>query len=162
MKPQQATGRPLSADEQDVCGLYHQILEAWNDRDAGAMAALFTEDGDMIGFDGSQFKGRAGIATHLDEVFTSHRTGTYVGKVKYGRFLGPDVAVINAVAGMVLFGESDINPALNTIHTLVAVRQNDAWRVAVLQSTPAQFHGRPEQAHKLTNELRQMIKQVEQ
>jgi len=31
--------------------LYQQLLDAWNKRQAGEMAALFTEDGSVVGFD---------------------------------------------------------------------------------------------------------------
>ena len=34
--------------------LYEQILIAWNQQDAAAMAARFEEDGNIVGFDGSQ------------------------------------------------------------------------------------------------------------
>jgi len=36
-----------------VEALYRTLLERWNDRDAGGFAELFTEDGSVVGFDGS-------------------------------------------------------------------------------------------------------------
>ena len=47
------------------------------------------------------------------------------------RFLTPDVAVLRAVAGMVPPGQSDLNPAVNAVQTLVAARQDGQWRIAV-------------------------------
>jgi hypothetical protein len=54
-------------------------------------------------------------------------------------------------------GKSDINPAVNTIQSLVAVKQAGQWRIALYQNTPAQFHGRPELSQALTEELRQLL-----
>jgi hypothetical protein len=54
-------------------------------------------------------------------------------------------------------GQSDLNPAVNTIQTLVAVKRAGKWRIAIFQNTPAQFHGRPELAQALTEELRQLL-----
>jgi uncharacterized protein (TIGR02246 family) len=73
------------------------------------------------------------------------------------RFLTPDVAILRAVVGRVPPGQSDLNPAANAVQSLVAVKQDDQWRIALFQNTPAQFHGRPELAQKLTEELRQLL-----
>jgi hypothetical protein len=61
---------------------------------------------------------------------------------------------------MVPPGQTDINPAVNTIQTLVAVKRDGTWRIALFQNTPAQFHGRPELVQQLTEELRQLLAQV--
>lgn len=67
-----------SREESQVRELYHQLLDAWNQRDARSFAALYEEDGNQIGFDGSQVN-----------------------------------------------GQSDINPAVNAIQSLVAVKRED-------------------------------------
>ena len=71
--------------------------------------------------------------------------------------LAPKVSLVRAVAGMVPDGRRDLNPALNTIHTLTAVEAGGTWRVAMFQSTPAAFHGRPDLAQALTEELRALL-----
>jgi hypothetical protein len=63
---------------------------------------------------------------------------------------------------MVPPGQAKLNPAVNTIQTLVAVRQAAVgqavgWRTAVYQNTPAQFHGRPDLAEALTQELQELL-----
>jgi hypothetical protein len=74
------------------------------------------------------------------------------------RLLSPDVAILRAVAGMVPPGESDINPEVNAVQTLVAVKQQNNWIIALFQNTPAAFHGRPELSERLTEELRQALR----
>jgi hypothetical protein len=61
------------------------------------------------------------------------------------------------VSGIVSAGQTDLNPAANSIQTLVAAKQAGQWRIAVYQNTPAAFHGRPELAEALTQELRQLL-----
>ena len=50
-----------------------------------------------------------------------------------------------------------LNPGLNAVQTLAAVRPVGQWQVAVFQNTPAPFHGRPEAAAPLTQELRELL-----
>jgi uncharacterized protein (TIGR02246 family) len=137
--------------------LYDQLLDCWNQRSAGDFAALFSENGSVVGFDGSQMHGRAAIAAELGRIFADHQTAPYVGKVREVRLLAPDVALLRAIVGMVPPGQADINPAVNAVQSLVATRQAGAWRIALFQNTPAQFHGRPDLAEQLTSELRQLL-----
>jgi methyltransferase (TIGR00027 family)/uncharacterized protein (TIGR02246 family) len=138
--------------------LYRDLLEAWNRRDAAAMAALFTHDGSLVGFDGSQIDGgRAAVEAHLAPIFASHATPAYVGKVREVRALATNVSLVRAVTGMVQEGRRELNAALNTIHTLVAVEAGGMWRAAMFQSTPAAFHGRPDLVRALTDELRELL-----
>lgn len=152
-QPQDGT----SPDELAVRMLYQRMLEGWNARSADAFAAQFAEDGDTIGFDGSQLLGRATIATELRRIFADHQTAAYIAKVRSVRFLASDVALLRAVVGMIPPGQSDVNPAVNTIQTLLALRREGNWHIALLQNTPAQFHGRPELVEQLTEELRQLL-----
>jgi uncharacterized protein (TIGR02246 family) len=146
-----------SRDAADIGTLYQQLLETWNRRDAAAYAALFAEDASVIGFDGSQMNRRAEIATQISQIFADHPTSRYVGKIREVRPLAPDVAILRAVVGMVPPGQSDLNPDVNAIQSLVAARHNGRWLIALFQNTPAQFHGRPELAQQLTEELRQLL-----
>ncbi len=71
--------------------------------------------------------------------------------------LAPGAVLLRAVAGIVPAGATDLNPALNAVQTLVAVRRGDAWRIALFQNTPAQLHGCPDLAESLTQELRALL-----
>ena len=152
--------RPLDrqpSSDSEIRTLYQQLLGAWDKRDAATFAALFAEDGNLVGFDGSQMNGRVEIESQIGQIFADHPTAGYVGKIREVRFVTPEVAILRAVAGMVPPGQSDLNPAVNTIQSLVAVQHERTWRIAFYQNTPAQFHGRPELAQQLTDELRQLL-----
>jgi uncharacterized protein (TIGR02246 family) len=143
--------------ETEVEALYHQLLRCWNKRDAAGMASLFTEPGNTVGFDGSQINGQAEISETIGQIFADHQTAAYLGKVREVRLLAADVALLRAVVGMIPPGESDIKAEVNAIQSLVAVKRGDDWRIELFQNTPAQFHGRPDLAEALTEELRQLL-----
>lgn len=153
-----SSAEPLPADEMAaVVALYEQLLASWNGRDTASYAALFAPDGSIVGFDGSQVNGPAAIAAHLGQIFADHPTPTYVAKVREARALGQDVVLLRTVSGLLPRGQADLNPAANAIQSLVAVRYDGAWRIALFQNTPAQFHGRSELVDQLTAELRELL-----
>lgn len=155
----QISGPPTPGPQESaISGLYRQLLDAWNRRDAAAYAALFQENGNIVGFDGSQHEGRSGIEADIGHIFADHQTAAYVAKIRDVRLLGPNVGLLRAVAGMVPPGQTDLNPAVNAVQILVAARHDGQWRIAHFQNTPAQFHGRPHLSEALTEELRQLLR----
>jgi len=156
--PKDRKNDPESDDGAKVRLLYQTLLEAWNDKDAHEMAELFSESGTVVGFDGSQMDGRKQIESVLGQIFADHPTPVYVAVVRGVRFLALGVALLRAVAGMVPRGQFDINPALNAVQTLIATKEQDRWRLALFQNTPAAFHGRPELSDQLTEELRRALR----
>lgn len=144
-------------NQKKVTALYQQLLDAWNNQNARGMADLFAEDGEQIGFDGSQSIGSSDIFAHLEPIFKHHRTARFVSKVKSVCFLSQDIAILRAIAGMVPPGQSDINPSVNTHHTLVVQEIEGELRIILFQNTPAQYHGRPELVEQMTEELRQLL-----
>jgi uncharacterized protein (TIGR02246 family) len=144
-----------SNHETQIRELHRQLLDAWNKRNAQDFAALYEADGNQIGFDGSQMNGQVEIQEHLSQIFADHMTAAYVSKVREVRFLNDETAILRAVVSMIPHGQTDINPALNAVQSLVAVRRGNQWKVALFHNTPAAFHGRPEAVAQLTEELRQ-------
>jgi uncharacterized protein (TIGR02246 family) len=136
-----------------VQGLYEELLTAWNNHDAHRYAALFAEDGSLIGFDGSHVDA-SDVEAHLARIFADHPTAPYVWKVSEVRPLGGDIVLLRARVGMVPPGKAEVNPAANAVQSLVAVRQDGTWRIALFQNTPAQYHGRPDLADEHTAEMR--------
>jgi uncharacterized protein (TIGR02246 family) len=140
-------------EHERALALYQRLLEAWNRRDADGFASLFTTDGNTVGFDGSPLDGREDLASSLRSIFADHVTATYVAKIREVRALGPGVTLVRAVVGMVPPGKTELNPATNAIQSIVVVDDGAEPRVALLQNTPAAFHGRPALASELTKEL---------
>jgi uncharacterized protein (TIGR02246 family) len=137
----------------EIEALYRQIIDGWNGHDSEAFAAPFGADGEMIGFDGSHVHGRDAIAESMSAIFTDHETAPYVMKVKEVRRLGDDAELLLAAAGMVPPGKQELEPSRHTWQTVLAARRDGEWKVVLFQNTPAQFHGRPEEVQRFTEDL---------
>jgi len=146
-----------SATDRDVREIYRQLLQAWDKRNARDYALLFTADGYIVGFDGSQVSGQNEIGAHVTKVFSHHQTGRYTSIVRSVSSLTPDVAMLTAVVGTVPARKEELEPALNAVQTMIAVRKRDGWKIALFQNTPAAWHGRPDDTKKLTEELRKAL-----
>ena len=143
-------------DENKVRSLYKQLLESWNNHNVAGFANLFADDGNSVGFDGSQMNGRKQINDEIAQIFAHHKVASYVGIIREIRPLAATVFVLRAVAGMIPPGASAINPAVNAIQTLIAQKEQEQFRIAIFHNTPAAFHGRPELSMQLTEELQQV------
>jgi uncharacterized protein (TIGR02246 family) len=140
-------------ERSDIEDLYRRLLDAWNQRDAVAMADCFSPNGTMIGFDGSTEVGADAIAAHLAPIFRDHPTAAYVHIVEDVTELAPGVSMLRASVGMVPRGKAQLNPAANAIQCCVARQGDDGWKVELFQNTPAAFHGRPHLADAMTSRL---------
>jgi len=143
--------------EEAARALYKRLIDGWNEHDAEAMAAALAPDGLVIGFDGSQMRGREAVAKELGGIFSDHETATYVVMVRSVVALGGDTALLHAVAGMVPPGGSELMPDRNQIQTVVARPEGGDWLVGLFQTTPARFDGRPELTEALTAELSEQL-----
>jgi uncharacterized protein (TIGR02246 family) len=127
-----------SAEEAAVRALYQQLMDGWNQGSGDAFASVFTEDGDLVAFDGTHFKGRQEIAPFHQQLFDNKwmKGSRLVGEVKDVRFLSPDIALMHAVGSTVMRGKSEPSPERDSIQTLLATRQEgDEWRLAAFQNT---------------------------
>ena len=149
-----------AAHPQDaqIRSLYAQFVDGWNRRSGAAVAAGFADDGDIIGFDGTHHRGRLSIAADLRQVFGTQETPAYVAVVRSVRPVGPGVAMLTAHAGMIPANGNDVDPALNAVHTMIAVDEGRGrWRISLFQVTPASWDQHPEAREALTEELRGLL-----
>jgi uncharacterized protein (TIGR02246 family) len=147
----------VNSGEAAARDVYARLLDAWNRRDAEDYAALFADDGAMIGFDGSQASGGAQVLEHLRPIFADHPTAAYVAKVRAIRSLCPDAVMLRAIVGMVPPGKHDLNPDTNALQTLVVEQHDGHWRIVLFQNTADQYHRRPELDEQHTEELRPLL-----
>ena len=148
-----------SATEAIIESIYEHLINSWNQTNARDFSDLFSENGSMIGFDGSMANGRQEIHVHLSSIFADHIPAKFVSIVKEIRILSPSVGLLRAVVGMTQPGQKQINPKTNAIQSLVIVNEMDHFRIALFQNTPAAFHGRPQLVEQLTEELQQELQQ---
>jgi uncharacterized protein (TIGR02246 family) len=155
---QKLSSSSSTADETAICALYQQMMEGWNAACGYAFASPFEENGDLVGFDGTYIKGRQEIALFHQHLFDMFLKGSrLVGKVRSVRFLTSDIAVMHAIGGTVIAGQTDLDPERNSVQTLVAVKRNGKWSLAAFQNTRATYIGRPDESQKLTEELQALL-----
>src|SRR5690349_13412218 len=97
-------------NRNEIERLHEKLLLFWNSQDAHGMASLFCEDGNTIGFDGSQLNGQSEIKVELEKIFSHHKTASYVWKVEEVRFMTETVALLRAIVGMMPPGKNEIDP----------------------------------------------------
>ncbi len=126
-----AQGR--AADEAALRAHAVAIENALNKRDAAALGALFTVDGDEINGDGPLVSGREAMR-RVDgaELAKWPPTMRFSLTVTGIRFLGQDVAIVETAAR---FNEG---PVRANRGTWVSVRQGGKWLIAALRVYPAQ------------------------
>jgi uncharacterized protein (TIGR02246 family) len=130
------TGIVNNRDEAAIRSLYQQMLEGWNKGSGEAFAAPFTEEADFIAFDGTRFKGRQEIALSHQPLFDKWLKGSRL--VEYAmnvRLLSPDTALLHAVGGTVMSGQTEPSPERDSIQTLVAVKRGGKWWLTAFQNT---------------------------
>ena len=147
----------LHEDALAIQTIYRQLINSWSEMNSKAFAGLLTTDGSIVGFDGSQANSRKEIYDHLSGIFADHAPARFVTIIREIRLLSPSVGLLRAVAGMVPRNEKEINPKTNAIQSLVAVKMEQRFMIALFQNTLAAFHGRAEDAKELTEELQEQF-----
>jgi uncharacterized protein (TIGR02246 family) len=126
----------LDADGAAAPALLIAARDAWNSGDPEAIAALFVEDGDVIGGAGTHTHGRTEIARYFENLMTTLGPGAvYTNKIKSVRFVTPDVAIVHALGGFLKPGDKELSSDRCGIQMMVAVLDGGAWRIASVQAT---------------------------
>jgi len=116
-----------TADEAAIRHLFESTLTAWNDADAEAFAAAFTDDADYVIFVGTHYRGREVIAAMHDVLWRRFLKGSrLLGHVTDVRFVTADVAVLTSVGRVQKSRLSRRTP--DKAQTFVAVRRDGEWK----------------------------------
>ena len=126
----------IKVNEPLIRALYQKLIDAWGDTDA--YAALFTEDGDYVAFDGSHARGRIEIARAHRPLFEGILKGSRlvdVGIPVEVRFLSPDVSLVHSGGAVLRARQKKPSRRAISVQTMVAVKQEDRWLFAAFQNT---------------------------
>ncbi|WP_067837055.1 SgcJ/EcaC family oxidoreductase [Nocardia lijiangensis] len=123
-------------DEALIREVVAHAAQAWDDNDATAYAAEFTEDSDYVAFDGTLLRGReANRALHAG-LFDGVLYGTRMdGAIESIRFLTDDVAVVHGTGSVVFAWQREVPKGRRSRNTWVLVRTADGWQVAAFHNT---------------------------
>lgn len=103
---------------------------AYNEQDAEALAALFTEDAEISNAAGDvSVVGREAIQAHFEEVFADGEPDSIAVEVESVRFVAPGVALEDGTAHHNPPGGEETQPQSFT-YTAVLTQGDDGWLVA--------------------------------
>ena len=129
-------GAPLHAEEStdpSVAGLQktaNDFVAAYNDKDAPALAALFTENGEISDLTAEDLvTGREDITDHYKEIFAEDDAPSIAVEVASVRLVAPDLAIEDGTVHLTPPGEDE--PPQSLRYTAV-MRKNEAgtWQIA--------------------------------
>jgi uncharacterized protein (TIGR02246 family) len=123
-----------------VQDLAQRLVDAFNDKDADAFAALFTEDAEFVNIFGGRMRGREGIAAGHRHVFATALTGSVLTMDALDVLpVGDDVAVCHLgwTRGRTPEATEATLPPGAGIFTLVGRRDGDEWRLAAATNVAA-------------------------
>ena len=135
------TAAPVQADLGDAAAAESEIrqnaalfAQAYNERDAEAVASCFTVDAEMVDEEGAVVRGRDAIrAAFLDALAAApeRRIETAIESV---RVLSPGYAIEEGVAAV---REAPNEAPVESRYTVIHVRRDGAWKMASVRDEPA-------------------------
>ncbi len=111
-----------------------EFVQAFNKGDAKALAAFFTEDGDMIDQDGHQVKGRKAIEKVYTKLFAETKRSKLYIKITSLRVVRPDLALEDGLTEVV---PGDGGPPSAARYTVVHVKEDGEWRLESVREATA-------------------------
>jgi uncharacterized protein (TIGR02246 family) len=121
------------ADEQAIRQLIAAFTKTYNARDAKALAAMFTVDGEIVAQDGGTTHGRTAIEQFFSDEFQQHPKSKMDDVVESIRFLGPIAAVEEGVS--TITHEPD-EPGESGHYCVIYVKQEGKWLIASDRDLP--------------------------
>jgi len=137
----QAVARPKTAtaaqshqqDEKAIRANVDAMTKAFNDKDAAAIAKLFTEDAQIVDDDGQSFQGRAEIERVFGDGFEENPKSQMKGTILSIRFVTPSVAVED---GSTTIRHNDGRSDDHSRYSVVHVKQDGKWMMASAHDFP--------------------------
>ena len=129
---QQAEAKPAadrSADEAAIRANVARFVKAYNSRDAKAIAALFTPDGQVVDKEGNKSEGRDEIAQTFDDIFKAlPKKHLEVNVESIRAFIGSDLAM-EVGTTKESFGPDE--PPEYDRYTVLHVKRDGKWQMAL-------------------------------
>ena len=121
-----ASRRARSADEKAIRAVDEEFVRDYNKGDSKALAALFTEDAEVIEADGDRYQGRELIEQGFADTFAADKGAKIAFEVEAIRFLNPDAAKEE--------GRSLVTPAkeapVSRLYTVLYVKRDGRWLIS--------------------------------
>lgn len=131
---------PAQASESDPLKAFAEIrqqqADAWYAEDGAAFAATFTEDADLVTFNGDHLRTRDGIAEGMQYYFDTYIDHTKLHTIdEHIRFAGPNLAVIVRTGCQLVPPSTTCRPDSLSRNTNVMVKRHGRWLQESFQNT---------------------------
>ncbi|MGW0556883.1 SgcJ/EcaC family oxidoreductase [Streptomyces sp. NPDC002926] len=125
----------MSTSDIQIQDLFQRFKQAWNDGDAVAFGACFTEDSDYVSYDGTRAVGRAEHQDNHDRLFRGVLTGSaLVGGIEAIRYIAPEVAIVYGTASVLMPWRSELPKRRLSRQTIVVVNTDHGWRITAIHN----------------------------
>jgi len=126
-------------DRPAIDAVVVRFMEAWNQHDAHALAALFAEDADFTNVMGMHVTGQKAVEAHHAPLFTGpvFKNSHLACKLRSVRFLKPDIAMVDVDWDMTGAATLDgvVRPPRKGLIDLAMARDGGQWRIAVMHNS---------------------------
>ncbi len=124
-----------TADEEAIRQLDERWDEAWANRDAKALAALYTEDADGINDMGETVTGRMAIEERWAKNFENLPEGAQSeGEQLFIRFIRPNIAIADGAWAVTGLPETEGGPPTEGLYTSVLAKKDGQWLITAGRS----------------------------
>jgi uncharacterized protein (TIGR02246 family) len=147
-EPSSARGAP--AESAALKGLVEAFIAAFNKGDAKAIAALFTEDGELVDEEGGRIVGRSAIGDHFAAGFAANPGAKIEISVEALRPLGPGAWLEEGRSRVTM---PNGGPIETSRYVVAYVKQGDKW----LQSSAREFPDSGTSHHERLKELEWLL-----
>lgn len=126
---------PLGPEETAVRVLLRDLVTAFNAKDLDTIGTLITDEVLLVDSDGATTSGREDVLAHYADAFAEAPEAAIEGVLETFQLITPDVArgegsfALDAAPGV-------MGPSYGR-YSILAVRKDDAWRLAELRDYPA-------------------------
>ncbi|MCY2962501.1 MAG: SgcJ/EcaC family oxidoreductase [Planctomycetota bacterium] len=131
-----ATEVDHTADNEAITKVIDEFEKAYNDRDAKAIAALFTPEAQIIDEDGTTVQGREAIEKVFADLFEANPEAVIATDVSDLKYIGSNLAI---ETGRTTLIPSPGDTAILNDYSVVHVKSREGkWLMALARDTPAQ------------------------
>jgi uncharacterized protein (TIGR02246 family) len=122
-----------SDDEKAIQAEFDAFGQAFQNGDAKAIAALFTEDGEAVGVEGETIQGRKAIAEHYASRFAEEPGDRFESTIESIKLLAPGIARVH---GHTQLTPADGGPPVKSRFTVIEVKRDGRWLAASVRELP--------------------------
>lgn len=126
-RPPATQASAQNADEQAIRNTAKAFEAAYRAKDADAIAAGFTPNGEVVDTEGNAVRGRTAIAKEFRKNFQEQPEGRMSVAIHSVRFVAPGVAIEDGTTSLV---RSHGEPAVHERYAAVQVKTDGRWLVA--------------------------------